>query len=99
MEKVNVKFENCYGIKKLEQEFDFTKKHAFIIYASNGTMKTSFTKTMKNISNEIPPKEEVYGRKSIYSLKDETGKNIKADEIFVIESYDENFYSEKCQIY
>lgn len=50
MEKVNIKIENCYGIRKFEKEFDFSDTAAFIIYASNGSMKTSFTKTLKDIS-------------------------------------------------
>ena len=68
MEKVNVMLENCYGIRKFEKEFDFSKKAAFIIYASNGSMKTSFTKTLRDISNGQNPKEEVFGRKSTYII-------------------------------
>ncbi|MBP2634014.1 MAG: hypothetical protein H6Q70_4642 [Firmicutes bacterium] len=51
MEKIDVRLENCYGIRKLKTEFDFRDKSAFIIYASNGSMKTSFTKTLKDISS------------------------------------------------
>lgn len=35
MKKVSVYFENCYGIKKLEHEFDFSKNPCCLIYASN----------------------------------------------------------------
>lgn len=45
MNKLNINLENCYGIKKLQKEFDFSDRSAFVIYASNGSMKTSFTKT------------------------------------------------------
>jgi len=95
MKKVNVRLENCYGIKKFENEFDFSDKTAFIIYASNGSMKTSFTKTLKNISNGESPKEEVFGRESTYSIEDEKGESVKPEEIFVIESYDADFYSKR----
>ncbi|WP_157887311.1 hypothetical protein [Campylobacter pinnipediorum] len=51
MKKLKIYLENCYGIKKLETEFDFTKKNTYSIYAPNGTMKTSFAKTFKDLSN------------------------------------------------
>ena len=44
MDKVSIKFSNCYGIKQLEYDFDFKKRSNYLIYASNGMMKTSFTK-------------------------------------------------------
>lgn len=47
MNKLNVKLANCYGIEKLEYEFDFSKNNAIAIYARNGLMKTSFSKTLK----------------------------------------------------
>lgn len=95
MEKVNIKLKNCYGIRKFEKEFDFSHMAAFIIYASNGSMKTSFTKTLKDISNGETPKEEVFGRESSYTIENEQNKAIKPEEIFVIESYDADFYSKR----
>lgn len=95
MEKVNIKLENCYGIRKFEEKFDFSDKPAFIIYASNGSMKTSFTKTLKDVSNGEKPKEEVFGRESRYTIENEQSEAIKPEEIFVIESYDANFYSKR----
>lgn len=95
MKKVAIKLENCYGIKKFEKEFDFSDKAAFIIYASNGSMKTSFTKTLKGISKGESPKEEVFGRESTYTIENEKSEPIKSEEIFVIESYDADFYSKR----
>jgi hypothetical protein len=40
--KLNIKLKNCYGISLLENEIDFSEKNICSIYASNGTMKTSF---------------------------------------------------------
>lgn len=93
MEKISIKLENCYGIKKFEKIFDFSKKAAFIIYASNGSMKTSFTKSLGDIASGTMPKEEVFGRVPTYKIVDENDDNIKPEEIFVIESYDADFYS------
>jgi len=95
VKKVNIKLENCYGIKKLEKEFDFSDKAAFILYASNGSMKTSFTKTLKDISNGESPKEEVFGRESTYTIENEFYEALKPEEIFVIESYDSSFFSKR----
>ena len=95
MKKVAIKLENCYGIKKFKKEFDFSDKAAFIIYASNGSMKTSFTKTLKDISKGESPKEEVFGRESTYTIENENSEPIKPEEIFVIESYDADFYSKR----
>jgi len=50
MDKLKVDFENCFGIGKLNFEFDFTKSNTFLIYAPNGMMKTSFAKTFDLIS-------------------------------------------------
>ena len=51
MNKLNVKLENCYGIEKMEYEFDFSENNAIAIYARNGLMKTSFSKTLKKIQD------------------------------------------------
>ena len=95
MQKIKINLGNCYGIKKLKKDFDFSDKAAFIIYASNGSMKTSFTKTLKDISNGESPKEEVFGRETTCVIENENNEPIKAEEIFVIESYDANFYAKR----
>ncbi len=50
MNKLNIKLQYCYGIKKLEKEFVFSNR-TFAIYAPNGSMKTSFAKTFKDLVN------------------------------------------------
>lgn len=52
MNKLNLKFENCYGIKKLEQEFNFSDFKTTVIYAGNGIMKTSFAKTFNDLATK-----------------------------------------------
>ena len=47
MDKVTVDLKNCYGIKALKTEFDFSGKRAYAIYAPNGVMKTSFARRFK----------------------------------------------------
>lgn len=60
MDKLSVKLENCYGIGKFENIFDFSKTNSFLIYAPNGTMKTSFAKTFKDISKKTKPSDLAY---------------------------------------
>lgn len=52
MKTLNIKLENCFGIKEFINEFSFERKPIHIIYAPNGTMKTSFAKTMKCLSGQ-----------------------------------------------
>ena len=47
MGNIRVNIENCYGIGKMNHTFDFSQKPTVIVYAPNGMMKTSFTKTLK----------------------------------------------------
>lgn len=56
---LHINLENCYGIKKLNHTFDFSNGNTQLIYAPNGTMKTSFAKTMKFLSgqSEDEPKD------------------------------------------
>ena len=57
MDKMKIDWEYCYGIKSLKHEFSFSEgKHSHLIYAPNGTMKTSFAKTMKYLSGQTKEK-------------------------------------------
>jgi len=51
MKKLNIDLENCYGIKKLKTQFDFSQGKAYAIYAPNGAMKTSLAQTFKDIAD------------------------------------------------
>ncbi len=45
MEELKINFENCYGIKKLEAEFNFTTEHNVnVVYAKNGLNENFFCK-------------------------------------------------------
>ena len=58
-----LKFElqNCYGIGSLNETIDYTGKgNTAIVYAPNGTMKTSLTKTIKQLIAGKEPCDELY---------------------------------------
>ena len=92
--KVAVMFENCYGIRKMDAEFDFSKKPAQLIYAPNGAMKTSFAKTFKDHSAAEASRDRIYAdRVTKRSIIDQDGKEIPANSVFVIEPYDVEYQS------
>ncbi|WP_428025158.1 hypothetical protein [Arcobacter sp.] len=96
MNRVNVSLENCYGINKLIKDFDFSQKKIKNIYAPNGFMKSSFAKVFIDLSNNRTPKDEIYPHRTpICNIKDESGNELISDNIFVIESYKEDYKSKK----
>ncbi len=94
MQRIKINLENCYGIKKLNHEFNFRNK-TFAIYAPNGVMKTSFAKTMDDISKGKEPSDLAFPKRVTVceALIDEQPINPK--NIFVIEPYNANYKSEK----
>ncbi|ASU22980.1 hypothetical protein CCZ37_10425 [Vibrio qinghaiensis] len=71
MAELNVKLKNCYGIPELEYDFKFSGggNQAFAIYAPNGLMKTSFTKTFDAIRQNKQPQEERFQRPSTADIQ------------------------------
>lgn len=92
MKILSVDLQNCYGIKKLNYKFDFDNHHNYILYASNGMMKTSFTKTFKALSSKRKPSDEVYERKTVCDVKVDDAP-ITPEQIFVINSYEDEYIS------
>lgn len=94
MEKLELSFENCYGIEKLNQVLDFSADNVITIYARNGLMKTSFSKTFKKIQenkvNEV--RDEIYGLDGSVSVKID-GQDIESQNIFVIKSFENSYES------
>lgn len=102
MKQIKINFENCYGIKKLEYSFNFdeiNEKQTCIVYAPNGTMKTSFANTFDDFSKNIETVDRVFQEnKTIREIHDENDAEIDKDAIFVIKSYNENYESEKVSL-
>jgi ABC-type lipoprotein export system ATPase subunit len=97
MEKVKVSIENCYGIDKLENEFDFSGgKSTQVIYAPNGIMKTSFARVFDDYSKELQSKDLIYPEHTPKrSIENEHGNSIDPESIFVIKPYEKNFKSSR----
>ncbi|ESK55221.1 hypothetical protein [Acinetobacter tjernbergiae] len=84
---LNVKLENCFGIGKLEKEFKFTpKERAQLIYAPNGTMKSSFANVFEYLSKDQNSeiKDRIFSEKvPICDIKFNS-QNLNKDMILVI---------------
>ena len=58
---IHVNFEYCYGIKKLECDFEFNDNvHVIAVYASNGMMKSSFAKTFRDLQKNTDTIDKIY---------------------------------------
>jgi hypothetical protein len=92
MQKLKIKLENCYGIKKLKADFDFSEATAIAVYAPNGAMKTSLAQTFKDLREGADSLDRVFpDRKTLREISDEKGKPLTEDNIFVISPYDEEY--------
>lgn len=96
MKKLNINIKNCYGIKELQYSFNFNEKSTYVIYAPNGTMKTSFASVLKDFSNSINSKDSVFpNRESVRTILDENDSAIDPKEVFVVVPYDQTFKSDR----
>lgn len=92
MNKLNVDLENCYGIKKLQKQFDFTEQTVYAIYAPNGAMKSSLAQTFKDVADGTLSKDRIFpARVCARAITDETGADLTKESVLVIPPYDEVF--------
>ncbi|MDH6354667.1 hypothetical protein M2132_000996 [Dysgonomonas sp. PH5-45] len=84
MNELKIHFENCYGIKRLQHTFDFTKSKVQIIYAPNGAMKSSFAKTFEDISFEKASEDRIFSDRVNHRSALVDNRDILKDEVFVI---------------
>jgi hypothetical protein len=88
MDKLTVDLENCYGIRKLHHEFDFTDGHAFAVYASNGSMKTSFADTISDLVGGKHSVDRYFpDRVCNRHVKDEAGADLLPANIVVVRPF------------
>ena len=73
MKSLSLNWENCFGIKKLVQDFSFEKSNIQLFYAPNGSMKSSFAKTMKYMelgNKDDKPEDRIHPKlKAKYETK------------------------------
>ena len=97
--KISVDLKNCYGISELVHDFDFTVTNGYAIYAPNGFMKTSLSKTFDDLAKGRDTKDLIFpDRVSGRVIKNDVGTDIIADSVFVVEPYNADFSSEKTSL-
>ena len=90
MQRVRIELENCYGIKRLDAELDFTDTPAYALYAPNGSMKSSLAKTFQDVAERIESQDRIFpNRKTIRKITDEQGSEIGAENVLVVIPYNE----------
>lgn len=97
--KLNVDLKNCYGISELNHCFDFTDSSGYAIYAPNGFMKTSMSKTFDDYAKGRDSSDLIFpDRVTVRAFTDGAGTAIAAESIFVIEPYNQEFSSERTSL-
>jgi len=92
MKKIGVALENCYGIKKLDYQFDFSVQSVYGIYAPNGSMKSSLAQTFKDVAQGAPSKDRIFpARVCVRKITDENGAELPPESILVLPPYDAVF--------
>lgn len=89
MKQLKFVLENCYGINRMIHSIDYSNNNVAIIYAPNGTMKSSLAKTFKDLHEGRQPQELIFGRTSSCSITDENNISISPNDIMVINPFDE----------
>jgi len=93
---VAVDFQNCYGIRKLTHTFDASKGATFLVYASNGMMKSCFARVFDDIARDQSPRDAIFPhRKTIWSITNGKGSDIPPGQIFVVKPFDRGYNSDK----
>lgn len=97
MKQLQLDLAYCYGIKKLQAEFDFEAHgDVFAIYAPNGLMKTSLANTFRDVSKGTDTSDRIWKDNPTQRIiQDENGSDLSPESVFVIEPYNEGYRSER----
>lgn len=99
MTRVRLNLENCYGIKRMSTELDFTGKNAVAIYAPNGMMKSSLANTFADLANGVDSKDRIFPeRPNKRELLDEHGNAISRDQVLVVRPFERSFRGESSDL-
>lgn len=97
MEKIYFRLENTHGIRKLDHTFNFrdSGKKAIVLYASNGVMKSSFARTIKDHAVKRPAKDHRLDIDGNREIKVDDKSDLDPERILVVDSYNESYESER----
>lgn len=87
MKKISLDLKNCHGINSLK--YDFCLNDNYIIYATNGSMKTSLYKTFHDYINGNDSKDLFFSnRKSTRIIVNELGEDLDPNTILLVGNQD-----------
>ena len=86
--KLKFDIQNCYGIGDLRYELDFGDKNIAVVYAPNGTMKTSLTKTVSQLLAGKEPCDDFYKERKSHATITIDGIAINKDNTYVFQNDD-----------
>lgn len=88
MNSLNISLKNCFGIGKLNCTFDLTNGNTIMIYAPNGTMKTSLARTFLCLENNHNAADLIDETKeSSYSFLLD-GEKLESSQVYVYKTED-----------
>jgi len=91
MRKLGIELKNCHGIRELSTSFKFKDGNAVAVYAPNGTMKTSFARTLADLARGVETQDRMFPeRETVRSVTDQDGDELDAGDVVVVLSYDED---------
>lgn len=89
MQQFNISLKYCHGISKLDYCFDFSSGKDYVIYAQNGSMKTSLYNTIYEFKNLLPTQDVFFPkRETKRKIVDENGNDIPAKSIVCVGNND-----------
>ena len=92
MDRVNIDLKNCYGIKNLQKDLDFSETPAYALYAPNGVMKSSLAQTFQDAADERDSEDRIFpARETSRKITDESGAEINGERVLVVRPYDEEY--------
>ena len=108
MKKVQIRIQNAYGIGSFDHEFDFDyspgsghqrpeHSQTNIVYARNGTMKTSLAKALDSFAKDAPISDPVHNRTANVEVMAD-GTPLDKKKVFVVKSEEEYFESENMSL-
>lgn len=91
MKQLHIDLKNCYGIGEMNSDIKFGKgKNACVIYVPNGTMKTSFTKTVLDLLENKQPQDKIFKDRATSASIMLDSKPISIDNCYVFNNQKDN---------
>lgn len=89
--ELKIELKNCFGIGSLSETIDYLGDgHTAVVYAPNGTMKTSLTKTFQRLIDKKQPSDEMYADRPSSSSITIDGSQINKDNVYIFVNSDKD---------